>query len=59
MTILVFQSLSKPPIFVDYKCATKATFSILFMLLLDILDPPKVVYVGANSGLFRIWGGYD
>ena len=41
MTILSFHSLSKPPIFVDFKSAAKADFSILFMRLLEILDPHR------------------
>jgi len=39
LTTILFDTLSKPPIFVDFKCASKATFAILFMLLLKNLDP--------------------
>jgi len=35
---ILFRTLPKKPIFVDFKCVATATFSI-YLLLLEILDP--------------------
>jgi len=43
LTKMIFRTLSKTVIFVDFKCAAKATISTWFMFLLKILDPQNVV----------------